>query len=218
MKKIATFDQEKEYLACEHTLVVGIDEAGRGPLAGPVVAAAAYLKASAFPENELEKEWALVRDSKTLSATQRKKAFDFVKSNFIFGLGICDHLTIDRINILEATFLAMKKAVTELEKKLSGNKHQVIFLVDGKMPIPNFSRPQKSIIGGDSLVKSIAAASILAKVTRDGIMEELHKKYPEYNFASHKGYGTRAHFEALRKFGILPIHRRSFLKKFQKTS
>ena len=216
--KIATFDLEKKLLSEKAILIVGVDEAGRGPLAGPVVAAAAHLKSSSFPENELEKEWALVRDSKTLSATQRKKAFDFVKNNFVFGLGICDHVTIDRINILEATFLAMKKAIAELDKKLPKGNSEIIFLIDGKMPIPNFSRSQKAIIGGDSLVKSIAAASILAKVTRDEIMEEFHKKYPQYNFVSHKGYGTKAHFEALRKFGMLPIHRRSFLKKFQKSS
>lgn len=212
--------------------VIGVDEAGRGPLAGPVVASAVMLKKNfqtlssrqmEISNNEtLNKEekkrkkynsnlWDLVRDSKTLSEKQREQSYKFVKENFYIGIGICSEKTIDRINILEASFLAMKSAINDLRTKnrnLEFGKCKI--LVDGNKQIPNFSGEQAAIVQGDKKVKSIAAASIIAKVTRDKIMKEYNMKYPNYGFTKHKGYGTKIHMEALQKFGPCKIHRQSF--------
>ena len=248
----STFKLEGELLKNGYDFVIGIDEAGRGPLAGPVVACAACLRkyenlknachcerSEAIPnlsdksrdchsrsEAELlcnDKFFDLVRDSKTLSHKQRENLFDFIQEHFYVGVGICDHETIDRMNILEATFLAMKKAVNALTRNIeritkdgdnaSRSTFHVprsIILLDGNKPIPNFSAEQKAIVNGDKLVKSISAASIIAKVTRDRIMLAMHEKYPEYGFDKHKGYGTKLHFEMLQKYGPCKIHRRSF--------
>lgn len=221
--KIATFEIEKELLKQGYELVLGVDEAGRGPLAGPVAAAAVVLKKYEIlnPKSETEygiqdaKMWELVRDSKKLSEKQREKVFDFIYENFYVGIGLCNHETIDRINILEASFLAMKKSVQELMRKmeLPGTKKiktKTCILVDGNKQIPNFSMEQRVIVGGDGISKSIAAASIVAKVTRDRIMMEMHGKYPQYGFDKHKGYGTKSHMDALSLHGPCEIHRKSF--------
>ncbi len=184
-------------------LVGGIDEAGRGPLAGPVVAACVILRPD-FKEKDNFSLTRIVRDSKKMTPKKREEAFGIIKSELDFGIGICDHETIDRINILEATFLAMKKALSALKQRPD------FVLVDGKFAIPNLSIKQKAVIDGDRLIFSIAAASIIAKVTRDRIMLEMHKLYPQYEFNKHKGYGTKLHLAALKKFGPSPIHRRSF--------
>ncbi len=228
----SNFDLEKKYLSEGYEFVIGVDEAGRGPLAGPVVAAAAIIKVKNFEDPTLE-EFDLVRDSKTLSAKQREKLFDFIQENFYIGLGIIDHKTIDRINILEATYLAAKAAVSDLFRKINQDtrnndqenfKFQIsnskqnpklqnsktIILFDGGKKIPNMSYEQKAIVNGDKYVKSISAASIIAKVTRDRLMLELHEKYPEYFFDKHKGYGTKLHMEMLSEFGPCEIHRKSF--------
>ncbi|HBO16480.1 MAG: Ribonuclease HII [Candidatus Moranbacteria bacterium GW2011_GWE2_35_2-] len=220
--EIATFDLEKKLLGKGYGFVIGVDEAGRGPLVGPVVACAATLKnnESGIKNQEL-KEWDLVRDSKKLSAGQREKAFDFVLENFHVGIGICDHETIDRVNILEASFLAMKIALVDLNSKLKNYKlnknskfkiqnYKQILLVDGNKKIPNFSGEQLAVVGGDKIVKSISAASIVAKVTRDRMMMEAHEKYPQYHFDKHKGYGTKIHMESLKQYGPCEIHRKSF--------
>lgn len=222
---IANFDLEKELLGQGYGLVLGVDEAGRGPLAGPVVAAAVQLKnfefrISNFESNPNEsifndKNWELIRDSKKLSEKQREKAYEFIMENFHVGVGLCDHNTIDRINILEASFLAMKKAIAALRRGSSqssatSNQQKMIILVDGNKAIPNFSEEQRAVVGGDRKVKAIAAASIIAKVTRDRMMMEAHEKYPEYAFDKHKGYGTKAHMDALEKHGPCEIHRKSF--------
>ncbi|MFA7208882.1 MAG: ribonuclease HII [Parcubacteria group bacterium] len=216
-KTIATFDLEKKFLAEGYAYVLGTDEAGRGPLAGPVVAAAAIVRklSTAQPSEETGSSsmWDLVRDSKTLSEKQREKVFDFIHENFYIGVGLCDHRTIDEINILEASFLAMKKAVTDLKTKFRQELPDFdnnIILVDGNKKIPNLSLFQQSVIGGDRIVKSISAASIIAKVMRDRMMLEAHAKYPEYGFAKHKGYGTKQHMEALQQFGPCEIHRQTF--------
>jgi ribonuclease HII len=211
----STFDLENKLRREGYDLVIGIDEAGRGPLAGPVVACAAALKNyESGIMNQEDEMIDLIRDSKTLSHKQREKLFDFIREHFYVGVGICDHQTIDRINILEASFLAMKKAVTELNRIINNEpgimEKKSIILLDGNKKIPNFSHEQRAIVSGDKLVKSISAASIIAKVTRDRIMLEMHEKYPEYNFAKHKGYGTKLHFEMLQKYGPCEIHRRSF--------
>jgi ribonuclease HII len=196
-------------------LIVGIDEAGRGPLAGPVVAAAAALKNQEFGmvNQAEEKDWGLVRDSKKLSEKQREKAYDFIREHFYVGIGIVTAETIDRINILQATFLAMKEAMTDLRKTISAGEG-VLLLVDGNQEIPNLSVAQETVVGGDATVRSIAAASIIAKVTRDRMMADYDAAYPAYGFAKHKGYGTKEHMDALRRIGACPIHRMSFKPVF----
>jgi ribonuclease HII len=207
-----TFNTERYRSLLGHRYIIGIDEVGRGPLAGPVVAAAVWFKDPDFViPVELEKEFALIRDSKKLSEKQREKIFDLIHEHFETGIGIISSETIDRVNILEATFIAMKAALGELMKKLPRQAAgSAYLLVDGNQAIPNCSYRQESIIGGDGIVKSIAAASIIAKVTRDRMMIAYEKEYPGYGFTEHKGYGTKAHMDALRHLGPCPIHRRSF--------
>jgi ribonuclease HII len=199
------FDKENSLFASGLKLVAGVDEAGRGPLAGPVVAAVAVLKPEIAAEFSASGFFDKLKDSKLLSAEKRDEFFDLIKENFFeVGVGICDHETIDRVNIFQATFLAMKMALGNLKIKPE------IILVDGKFPIPNLSLRQEAVISGDSTIFSIAAASVIAKVTRDRMMEKWHEQYPQYGFLNHKGYGTREHLEALKKYGPCPIHRRSF--------
>lgn len=230
-----TFEKEKERSLLGYQFVIGIDEAGRGPLAGPVVACAVSLKnpfvaialagkqdfessTSKIEENSQgdEKMWRLVRDSKTLSEKQRERAFDFIQEHFFVGIGIINAETIDRVNILQATFLAMKAALADLLRKCKsihqtdGRLDEVYILVDGNQTIPNCSYPQEAVIGGDGTVKSIAAASIVAKVTRDRMIIKYDKEYPGYGLAKHKGYGTKMHMDALRRLGPCSIHRMSF--------
>jgi ribonuclease HII len=186
--------------------VAGIDEAGRGPLAGPVFASAVLILKKDFKKVKKIKS---VRDSKKLKEDKRKEVcLDLLKNKGIkWGIGKVSEKTIDRINILEATKLAMIKAIKDLEKK---NKIKVDFLIlDGKMKL-DFDVNQKSIIKADDKVFSVSAASIIAKVKRDELMEKYDKKYPEYNFKKHKGYGTKEHLRRIKKNGICEIHRRSF--------
>jgi len=216
----SNFDLENALRVDGYEFVIGIDEAGRGPLAGPVVAGAVVLRNFQFPISNFQsnsndqifndKNWDLVRDSKKLSEKQREAVFDFIHEHFSVGVGICNHETIDRVNILEASFLAMKSALNDLKKQIRFQDQKHIILVDGNKKIPNLSLEQKAIIGGDGIVKSISAASIIAKVTRDRIMLEMHDKYPQYQFAKHKGYGTKIHTDALHKYGPCAIHRRTF--------
>ncbi len=181
-------------------IVCGIDEAGRGPLAGPVCAAAVVLP------RDLEIEG--LNDSKKLSDKRRRVLFDEITAQAVtYGIAFATEQEIDEINILQATFLAMRRALAQLSIQPS------IALIDGNRET-DFGLPVRTIVKGDSLSANIAAASILAKVTRDDFMLEQAKLYPEYGFDIHKGYGTKAHYEALRKYGPCPIHRRTFLKKF----
>lgn len=181
-------------------IVCGIDEAGRGPLAGPVCASAVVLP------RDLEIEG--LNDSKKLSDKRRRVLFDEITAQAVtYGIAFATEQEIDEINILQATFLAMRRALAQLSIQPS------IALIDGNRET-DFGLPVRTIVKGDSLSANIAAASILAKVTRDDFMLEQAKLYPEYGFDIHKGYGTKAHYEALRKYGPCPIHRRTFLKKF----
>lgn len=207
-----TFDIEKLKSPEGNRGVIGVDEVGRGPLAGPVVAAAVRFKDPSFAIPEaFEKEFSLIRDSKKLSEKQREKIFNLIREHFTVGIGIIPSETIDRVNILEATFLAMKAAISDLRRALRDESLDAdCFLIDGNQPIPNFSGEQEAIVGGDGISKSIAAASIIAKVTRDRMMDEYTVLYPAYGFDQHKGYGTKAHMDALRKYGPCPIHRISF--------
>jgi ribonuclease HII len=174
--------------------IAGVDEAGRGPLAGPVVAAAVIL-----PKNLRIKG---LKDSKKLTAKKREEIFTIIERKAErIGLGVMDQRVIDSVNILQATYLAMKQALSGM--------HSDLVLVDG-WKIPDFSPEQRGIIGGDNKSASIAAASVVAKVTRDRMMIKLSGVYPQYNFKKHKGYGTREHVEALRRFGPCPLHRKSF--------
>lgn len=209
---VPTFEREN---ACfEHGLIpIGIDEAGRGPLAGPVVAAAVLFKSGDFKISEgREKEFTLIRDSKKLSEKQREIAFALVQEFFHVGVGIISAETIDRVNILQATFLAMKAALSNLERvaDLRGKESSLVLLIDGNQELPNLSLRQETVVEGDGKVRSIAAASIIAKVTRDRLIILADHEYPAYGFARHKGYGTKEHMDALRKYGPTPIHRKSF--------
>ena len=181
-------------------LICGVDEAGRGPLAGPVCAAAVIL-----PEHL---QIPGLNDSKKLTDKKRRELFPVIQQQAIaYGIGLASEAEIDEINILQATFLAMRRALEQLTVLPE------IALIDGNRET-DFGLPVKTVVKGDSLSANIAAASVLAKVTRDNIMVELAQQYPEYGFEIHKGYGTKAHYEALRTYGPSPIHRRSFLKKF----
>ena len=181
-------------------VICGVDEAGRGPLAGPVCAAAVIL-----PEHL---QIPGLNDSKKLTDKKRRELFPVIQQQAIaYGIGLASEAEIDEINILQATFLAMRRALSQLSIRPE------IALIDGNRET-DFGLPVKTVVKGDSLSANIAAAAILAKVTRDNIMVELAQQYPEYGFEIHKGYGTKAHYEALRTYGPSPIHRRSFLKKF----
>jgi ribonuclease HII len=179
--------------------VAGIDEAGRGPLAGPVVAAAVIL-----PHDYINGD---IRDSKQLTPLQRERIFKTIRSDAIsIGIGFVEPSVIDEINILRATLLAMEKAVLNLSTPTD------YLLIDGRDTI-NLSIPQKAIIRGDSLSISVASASIIAKVSRDHVMEKYDRQFPDYNFLRNKGYGTREHREAIIKHGFCEIHRKSFKVK-----
>ena len=181
-------------------IICGVDEAGRGPLAGPVCAAAVIL-----PEGM---EIPGLTDSKKLTDKKRRELFPVIKECAIaYGIGLASEAEIDEINILQATFLAMQRAIDQLQVKPD------LALVDGNRQ-KDFGVAVKTVVKGDSLSANIAAASVLAKVTRDDIMVALAQEYPQYGFEIHKGYGTKAHYEALREHGACPLHRSSFLKKF----
>ena len=192
-------EYERKYASCG--FICGIDEAGRGPLAGPVVAAACILPTTC--------EILYLNDSKKLTEKRREELFVEIQEKAVsFGVGIVSPAVIDEINILQATYEAMRQAVEKLSVRPD------VFLNDAVV-IPGIDESrQVKIIKGDAKSVSIAAASILAKVTRDHMMEEYDRLYPEYGFAKHKGYGTKAHLDAVREHGMCPIHRRSFLKKF----
>ena len=186
----------REGFAC----VCGVDEAGRGPLAGPVCAAAVILP----PDCRIEG----LNDSKKLTDKRRRELYDVIVENAAaYGIAFASHQEIDEINILQATFLAMRRAFEKLTVTPD------IALIDGNRA-PGLSCRERTVVHGDALSASVAAASILAKVTRDRLMEEYDAQYPQYGFAVHKGYGTQRHYAALREFGACPIHRQSFLRKF----
>ena len=187
---------EKDLWASGFRLVAGVDEVGRGPLAGPVVAAAVILPTS-FRHEE-------IKDSKLLSERKRKELVPVLeKESLGWAVAAVDEREIERINILQATLLAMTRAVRGLPS-------QPEYLLVDALNIQEIALPQKAIVKGDRLSASIAAASILAKVARDRLMEEYHERYPRYNFRRHKGYGTAEHREAIGRFGPCPIHRRTF--------
>ena len=183
-----------------YAVICGVDEAGRGPLAGPVCAAAVIL-----PDHL---ELPGLNDSKKLSDKKRRELFPLIKEQAVaYGIGLASHQEIDEINILQATYLAMERAIAQLQGRAD------LALIDGNRA-KDFGLPVKTVVKGDSLSASIAAASILAKVTRDNLMEAYAEEYPGYGFEIHKGYGTKAHYAALTEKGPSPIHRMTFLRKF----
>ena len=200
MADVNMWAYEDEVFAQGYKLVCGIDEAGRGPLAGPVCAAAVILP----PHLEIPG----LTDSKKLTDKKRRELMPIIKEQAIaWGIGFASHEEIDRINILQATYLAMERALEQLQVKPE------FALIDGNRA-KDFGLPVKTVVKGDSLSANIAAASVLAKVTRDDLMEAQAQDYPGYGFEVHKGYGTKAHYEALTQKGPSPIHRMTFLKKF----
>ncbi len=185
-----------------YNFVCGVDEAGRGPLCGPVVAAAVILPKDEYIEG--------VNDSKKLTEKKREKLYDdIMKKAVAASIGISDVDVIEKVNILNATKLAMKQAIEKLSIKPD------YVLIDGNQMI-DINIKAETVVSGDAKSESIAAASIIAKVTRDRMLIEFDKKYPEYGFAKHKGYGTKSHIEAIQKYGLTDIHRPSFCKKFVK--
>lgn len=192
--KLYSFDKEFK------KSIIGVDEAGRGPLAGPVVAAAVRI-------NRYLDEFNMINDSKKLTEKKREKLFEIIMNNCEVGIGIVHAEEIDSMNILNATFCAMRKALDKIEKK------DDLVLVDGNHKIREYTGEQQFVIKGDANSLSIAAASIIAKVTRDRMMVEYSTDYPEYKFEKHKGYGTKEHREILKKLGACKIHRKSFLTK-----
>lgn len=194
---------EKSYFAQNIRLIAGVDEAGRGPLAGPVCAAAVILPAGL--------EIPGLNDSKKLSDKQRRALYPDIQEQAVaYGIAFATEKEIDEINILQATFLAMERAVMQLKVTPE------LLLIDGNRKRP-FGISAETVVHGDSLSASIAAASVLAKVTRDDYMLEQAKLYPQYGFDVHKGYGTKAHYAALESYGICPLHRMTFLRKFYGT-
>lgn len=193
------FSYEIEAHENGYNVVCGVDEAGRGPLAGPVFAAAVIL-----PENYSHE---ILNDSKKLSEKKRDLVYDdIVRDAICWSVGTADEKEIDEINILNATFLAMKRAVDGLKIKPD------LAYIDGNQ-YPKTGIKEITIVKGDSKCMSVAAASIIAKVSRDRFMLEIAEKYPEYQFSKHKGYGTKLHYEMIEKYGVSPVHRRTFLKK-----
>lgn len=194
---------EEALIADGYQLICGVDEAGRGPLAGPVCAAAVILPSHADIPG--------LNDSKKLSDQKRRELFPLIQEKAIAcAIAFSSEKEIDDVNILQATFLAMQRAVSQLSIQPD------YILVDGNR-LPDFCTPAQAVVKGDSLSMSIAAASVLAKVTRDDLMLQMAEKYPSYGFGIHKGYGTKAHYEALAAHGPCAIHRMTFLKKLYGT-
>ena len=203
MSAIDMFAYENEQRGNGYVAICGVDEAGRGPLAGPVCAAAVILSADVDIPG--------LNDSKKLSDKRRRELFPIIKEQAIaYSIAFATHEEIDEINILQATFLAMQRAIDGLQIKPD------FALIDGNRE-KDFGVPVKTIVGGDGKSASIAAASILAKVTRDDHMERMAEAYPQYGFEVHKGYGTKNHYAALAQHGPCPIHRMTFLKKLYGT-
>lgn len=200
MSEVNMWEIEQSYFERGFKFICGVDEAGRGPLAGPVCAAAVILPANIDIPG--------LNDSKKLSDKRRRELFPVIQEQALaYAIAFASHTEIDDINILQATYLAMERAINQLDIRPE------IALIDGNRA-KDFGIPVETVVHGDSRSASIAAASILAKVTRDDVMLKMAEEYPQYGFEIHKGYGTKAHYAALEKHGDCPIHRKTFLKKF----
>ena len=206
-----TFKYENQQLSGGYNYIIGCDEVGRGSLAGPVVAAAVILPVESYKVHKVIK-FKEIRDSKLLSAEKREELSEFIKKHSLWSIGVVSQSLIDKINIHNASLLAMKKAIDGLLCHPALDAGSSFIAIDGKFPIPNINHQQEAIIDGDNKVLSIAAASIIAKVYRDNLMRNLHQDYPVYNFAQHKGYGTEYHRAMISSYGLSPIHRLSFCR------
>lgn len=202
------FHYEKKKFKDGFEIVIGCDEAGRGALAGPVVSAAVMvdLRCKIF-----ETRFKDIRDSKLLSARKREELDKIVKANFKYAIGVASEQEVDEINIHKASLLSMKRAIFKLLKIDSSETSKIHIAIDGKFTIPSINISQEAIVDGDNKIFSIAAASIVAKVYRDGLMLKLHEQYPQYGFNKHKGYGTLHHRQMLKKHGLCSIHRKKFV-------
>lgn len=192
-----TFEHELALKGEGYNFVAGVDEAGRGPLAGPVSAAAVII-----PEDKVHILEGLVRDSKKMTAKRRLEVYPLIREHCIFSIQLVDNETIDKINILNATKLAITNALESIPADYA--------IIDGNMSFKNLTMPYKSIVKGDDKALSISCASVLAKVYRDALMCVYGNTYPEYKFHKHKGYGTKIHLEAMEAHGLTPLHRKSF--------
>lgn len=214
LERLTLLKKVEEELYEQNSLitVAGIDEAGRGPLAGPVVVACCMMPRNSMIEG--------VNDSKKIAEKKREKLYDLITQEAIsYGVGIIGQNEIDEINILQATKKGLTMAIKDMEEKLKENPELGItkpdaILVDALTKIDTDGIPYKSIIHGDAISYSISCASIIAKVTRDRIMRQWDEVYPQYGFEKHKGYGTAAHIQAIKEYGLCPLHRRSFTKNF----
>ncbi len=210
---INRFEKELSLYNNGYKIVVEVDEVGRGPLAGPVVAGAVM-----FPKLILEKWWDEITDSKKLSEKKREYLYEHIINSSLYSIAEVGVDEIEKLNILQASLMAMKRSAENLKHRyLNFNnndfnivKSKTILLIDGKQIITKLNDHQEAIVRGDSVVHSIAAASIIAKVYRDRLMKQIHNKFPVYGFDKHKGYGTKFHIEAIKKYGLSPIHRTSF--------
>lgn len=185
-------------------IVCGVDEAGRGPLAGPVYAGCVYVP----PDQRGHPVWSAVRDSKKLTAARRDDLFSVIQTQSFFGIGEATVEEIDEVNILQATYIAMNRAIENMRKNFSLTKLDLV-LIDGNRA-PKMDYKSQTVVKGDALSISIAAASILAKVSRDRVMQSLHEQHPHYGWATNAGYGTEAHLEGIKAHGICAHHRKSF--------
>jgi ribonuclease HII len=216
------FKNELKYIGEGYDFVAGCDEVGVSPLAGPVVAAACILDPESVGRYRTKSKWYYrVRDSKTTNESERQILLkEILEHTVAYGVGVVWHEEIDALNIHHASLKAMRLANEELLQKIEKIKNtdikspqKILLFIDGRFKIPNLPVDQKTVVAGDSEILSISAASIIAKVHRDNIMRELDSKFPEYGFKNHKGYNTREHQEAIKKFGATPFHRRSFFQK-----
>lgn len=195
---IDLYETENALRAQGYQAICGVDEAGRGPLAGPVFAAAVILPEGFALEG--------VNDSKKLTEKKREQLFESLIHQVSYGIGLATEGEIDRLNILNATYLAMQRAIRDLPGETD------YILIDGNRAPKDLPAPCETVVKGDGKVAAIAAASILAKVSRDRFMKQVHERFPQYGFDQHKGYGTKAHYEALKEHGISKVHRKTFLK------
>lgn len=204
MKIFPTRQLEEKLLAQGYKAIAGVDEVGRGALAGPMVAVACILK------NDVECD--MLCDSKQLSKKQREEIFDLLKESVVsYGVGVVESFEIDSFGVTTATQLAFRRALNVLTPRCD-------YIVTDAFPVNDASIPCEAIIKADEKIMTVAASSVIAKVTRDAMMEELAKKYPQYGFDKHVGYGTAEHIQAIRKYGALPIHRRLFLRSYVESS
>lgn len=214
--KFPDFKTERKYLKQGFDFVIGVDEVGMGPIAGPVVSAACVLNTKSISNRNKDVWYSRVRDSKTTSEEERVELLEKILGNSNHGIGISSPREVDKLNIFQASLLCKKRAVEELLSKLKiQKKHKILVITDGKFVLPNIDCigkvEQIAVVKGDTKILSISSASVIAKVWRDNLMKRMHKRYPMYGFDRHKGYGTKMHREKIRLHGPISLHRKTFI-------